>query len=535
LLSANLPYRVEIRNKIKLNHGTTLWHKAVQNHGPLTFLDFLYNQHFGINSTDHTGRTAIYYAQDRETIKFFCDKPNFNINATDAAHRTALFHFIEQDCEELALALIQLRSDAHLHDEAAVKAGMLALVRHWLTNPIPNQNRNHLSIGYAIYHNDLEMVELLANVPEFLNAIDGRGMSPLHLAASKGKPKIIKCLLDKKSPILRDHAGKTPGDLLAERISWDKNPDLLALVQPLSVLPTPPLAAVPAGNAGRASYTNLLTELRQALHDPSLKAPQIANANAMLNYFQQHYFHPDNTFEDHTLLGHLIRLRAYGAAAILVRHEAVNVNIQGSDFESYLWMAWMGVAEGGDAVVKALLERRTHDATHQTATGYWFIHAVVAKQNRVILKVLLDKYGNDSSFDINVLNKEGKTALYIAVEKLNVEMIRDLLEAGADRNIRYKGKTPLEALQLLQRVGPDAAPFIALFNTIPERRPAIEAPASSSSASSATSCSSMSSASASYLPVFASQSSGSSSSSSSTHASPVAAPSINVGLARPPI
>lgn len=75
-------------------------------------------------------------------------------------------------------------------------------------------------------------MKLLLEGPEghlIINAMDGEGMSPLHISSENGHTKVVQLLLVKGSLLQRDHRGRTPLHCAASR-GYTKTMHQLVLV-----------------------------------------------------------------------------------------------------------------------------------------------------------------------------------------------------------------------------------------------------------------------------------------------------------------
>lgn len=111
---------------------------------------------------------------------------------------------------------------------------------------------------------------------------------------------------------------------------------------------------------------------------------------------------------------------------------------------------FLAITRGSEEIFRMILSARP-DLDVVDSEGYTPIHAAVRGEEEGILSILLEqsqvlreKYGVESSFDINKPNEIGETALHVAAARGNVAFARILLDHGADVNPRDDASsTPL--------------------------------------------------------------------------------------------
>lgn len=383
--------------------------------------------------------------------------------------------------EKLCQEVIQILLENHCDIDATNHHGYTALhivLFKFLPESYPKFSHKKLCM----------VVEMLLNAGADINAktIDGKGNTPLHIAAESGSLKIIQLLLANKANVnLGNKIGVKPVHIATRECHIDV----------LSLL----LENGAQVNTENEDFTDLLTPLHIAcdLSDKSIDFVKLllkhhADVNCFARYFTPLHVASRNIYPSIEVIRLLLNAGANPNAKTIEGEETplhiatsytyldiielllankANVNLRNSFGETAVYIA----SEGHKTdVLRLLLENGaevnykdnngnsplhvacswTDDSSdiveillkHQAevdcfAEGYITpLHIVAQNGNLKIVKILLENQAN-----VNLTNENGETALHMAIKNGNIDVLRLLLEHGAEVNCNeYKnGLSPL--------------------------------------------------------------------------------------------
>ena len=329
-------------------------------------------------------------------------KNGAQVNAAEGDSQTALHRAAARGYVSVTEALLAAKADVNVQAEhgrtpltVAVENGVVpgaaVLLAHGADpNVICRQRQNWASdrtstggpLHFAVARGDEAMVALLLTNHADLKLRSPLGESPLDIAATLGKPGIVRQLIaagadvnavgsgqDDKTPL---HSATLGGfrEIVALLLDHGANPNV---------------------TTGSSRYS------------PLISAASMGNAEIVL---------------------------------LLLKHKA-DPNLTDANGEVALLSA---IRNWKPAAVQALLAGGANpDAT--TANGYpMLVIAVAEGQNKEILAALIDAKAN-----VNATDPDGKTALHWVAQQNRKDLIELLVKASADVNLRTKaGDTPLD-------------------------------------------------------------------------------------------
>ncbi|XP_031562772.1 transient receptor potential cation channel subfamily A member 1-like [Actinia tenebrosa] len=327
------------------------------------------------------------------------------------------------------------------------------------------------AIHCAAARGSLKIVEELLLVGKVdPNAIDKIGFTPLHIAASRGREKIVKVLVDHGADVtIQDHDGNMPTHIAARE---GHAATLKALLQSVSG------KAISMEHVLRSNGTGSCLQL--ATRRSNVEAAKVciefkASTSANLD---------DTTPPLHTacILGNMELLKSIVSSGASLEAEDIegmtpilraclngNVEIieylinEGASLEAEVDAPsplMCAVKRGHSDAIRLLLRRGSsvfvRDLHQRTC-----LHVAVWSDNEGTLDILLE----DCLALINSRDKECNTPLHYAALNGNLKMILKLLDSGADNNLGDdEDKLPIH---LAAEVG-DLECFKALFDINPE-------------------------------------------------------------------
>lgn len=321
---------------------------------------------------------------------------------------------------------------------------------------------------------------LLTDSPDLVNAKDGNGRTPLHIAAENGYARVVGFLLTNRANIhIKNSSHMTP--LLVATMSGHKEVIELLIRQGADVNTTDNYGATPVNHAaywGRKAVLEVLVDAGAKLEPAGVPGGR-GGSGTPLHIATERGFHAivesllakgaavdAKNYSGETplhvagQLGHLAIAETllankadvnaidgkgetplhYAASGrhvatveLLLRHKA-DVNVYGKSGTPLLSAASVGAHE----IAKLLLAAGA-DVNAQNEQGYAVLHYAAEWESLPLMKEALRHKP-----DVNLQMGRGLTPLYKAVITGRTELVKELLQAGANPNLAAdEGDTPL--------------------------------------------------------------------------------------------
>lgn len=344
---------------------------------------------------------------DAATVRALLQRQPASVNVAAADGMTALHYAVRANDTALAQALLRAKADA----KAASRYGVTP-------------------VSLAAKNGSAEMIELLVKAGADVNAQEADGQTPLMIAARTGSAPAIKALVGHGAPVkVQDNwMGETPLSWAAAENHSDAVRALLELgADPNArskTLSFPEFRWVTSGMVStalpRGAWTPLMHAARQGAFEG---ARALADGGADLNLKD-----PDGT----TALVIAIINAHYDLAAMLLEKGA-DPNVADS---------------AGMAAVYALVDMNTlgnmqgrpQPKLESKITPESLLQLLIKKganPNARLLRPILGRYHGSGDAALS----EGSTPLLRAAKTVDLEMMKALLENGADATLTKKDRT----------------------------------------------------------------------------------------------
>lgn len=133
------------------------------------------------------------------------------------------------------------------------------------------------------------------------------------------------------------------------------------------------------------------------------------------------------------------RLKKANAVRHQVRKNNTKANFSTGSFDSNIISNMIVSGYQDDRIIAAISKANLHNLSSLTKSGSNLLSVAVAKKKINVVRALLSK-----KFPVNNRDMAGATALHAALRSDNVDILNELILAGADANIADKtGYTPL--------------------------------------------------------------------------------------------
>lgn len=348
-----------------------------------------------------------------------------NLNQRDFEGRTALFLAIGFDYLEFAEALLNQQGiDATLADDKNQTPLMLAMYKGYeevakkILKLVPadkkkdyvnakNSSYNATALFYAIQSNNKEMVELLLNAGADINEKTRFDNTPLMMAAEDGYKGIVKLLLQEGADIsIKNEHGNTALDIVKNREHREEIIQLLKEKEreKIGKKESPEQLKSPTDQSD-LSVEEVNSRFKEAFEKSLRNGEEFSDENQK-----------DPVDEMNQML-----LHRNENGDLLIIEKSIN--------EAFLKTVKEGNIEVFDLLLPYVKDLNVRDNKGNTA----LILSVEAGHD-MFVSILLNLYG---AVNINAENKEGKTALMIAVDKKNKSIIRELQNCGAKVSDSY--------------------------------------------------------------------------------------------------
>ena len=386
----------------------------------MLFVEQIVKEFVDIGARDNQGRTPLHYAVEAgklEIIKYLIER-GADVNAADSHGRTPLHYAVKSDRPDVVSLLLEKGSEVLVKDEHG-------------NTPL------HLAAeeGYT------DVIRtLLSNVkdPSLLNAKNDTGQTPLHLAVLKGHIGSVAALLRAGSdPLVRDNVGKTPIDYAEEKGGDQVTTWLL-------------YAFAKDGSIINAEV------IKRMCSNPKVELPRHVSSSLGLSELVRLVGGRESTFA--TSILHLAVLAGNGGLAKRLVEDCANVNERDEFGLTPLHIAaYMGDLD----LVKVLVEHGA-DVNSRGRGGITPLHLATFNGNVEIVRYLLKAGAKTRTcFRLDpgrtiatimsglltleeVLTRHGMTPVHLAVYLGRSDVLRALVDAGADVNLVCDGNvTPL--------------------------------------------------------------------------------------------
>jgi cytohesin len=163
------------------------------------------------NAKDEDGETPLHIAAqmgDVELVELLLENTK-DVNTPDESGATPLHLAAGSGQKEVAELLLAKKADVNARDNGDQTP------LHFAVAPDPSQFFSDPTLGTAGGAVDissrLEVVKLLLDNKADVNARDGGGKTPLHIAVASGSVEMVQLLLDNKADVnAKDTDGRTP-------------------------------------------------------------------------------------------------------------------------------------------------------------------------------------------------------------------------------------------------------------------------------------------------------------------------------------
>ncbi len=319
--------------------------------------------------------------------------------------------------------------------------------------------------------NKVIMAELLKMCALQVNAQDNKGNTPLHYAAELGNLELVMMLTGAGAQAtIANKDGKKPAQIIGKKNAKMDKIEKKAIEEQLKVVEQSPINSekakqhcrVPSG----AQNGNAAQGSASAGNTPNVKTGQeqtkIDGDQKALQEFDQHgqtmltEASGAGNFED------VIRIIGMGAS---VNAPDQNINTPLLAAVKYYRMPINGFRHY--QIIAFLLEKGASILIYDR-DGKTPLHYAVEHENKPAIHLLLIHLARDpNKFEIiNSQDKNGDTPLHYAAATSSFEIVHDLLENGADREIKNKaGKCPRDMLGTKISVSENTRTKLAKNNT----------------------------------------------------------------------
>ena len=348
-----------------------------------------------------------------------------NIEATNKIEMTPLFIAIQKGHTQTVITLIELGANV----DAVDKLGRSPL-------------RIATEKGYA------EIVELLLKKGVNVDAQDISGNTALHIAAKKGNAEIFQVLLNGKANIeILNKKGENPLQVAINNGHEDQIKNLKPKSDFYELLDPRLKEAFVNDDPDRI---NLLIEqgvrVDEPLNNASIKPIMIAAKNGHAKVVGALIkIDPDSIDNNGKMALHYAVENGHVEVIRILLEGKADVDWPDNKSNRPLHIA---VENGHVEVIRILLEGKAEVYCYDKK-GNMPLHYAVQNKNPQVFKALLpaivefDKVNNEDQSLVNEINKEGYTALMIAVKNGRADCVKDLIDQGATINNEFHDATKI--------------------------------------------------------------------------------------------
>ena len=461
--------------------------------GNLTVVQTLLSSGANVNAANSRGGTALMYAtvHGKDDVAKVLINNGANINAADRTGKTALMYAARLGKDDVVKVLINNGANVNAADNRGLTVLMYAAgngkddVVKALINKGANVNATGISGGTALRYAAMggysTIVQTLLSVPQIdIDAKATDGLTALTIAAANGKHDVVKVLIDHRANVnTTDNADRTPLIYAAEKGDLNIVQALLSVPQiDIDAKASDGVTALSAAasngkddvvtaliNKGanvnainKSSCTPLmcaaekghLTTIRALLSAPQtdIHAKQINLQNALMVASYNGKHDVVKTLIDHgadvntpynegwTLLTH-----AAAAGHLTTVQALLNAAPTGIHVKKFnLTMALVCAATFGKHDVVRLLIEHGANANAPQIDGWILLTYAVKHGALANVQALL----GIPQIDIDAKNTNGSTTLMVATNDSKDDVVKALIDHGADVNITDKNDwTPL--------------------------------------------------------------------------------------------
>ncbi len=420
-----------------------------------------------LGATDTYDRTAMHIAafkSDFDVVQMLVDTAHITVGFRDNQGCTPLhyaMHDGDQESQEDVSRCVELllergadvearnnRGSTPLHLAASNMSEKIVrlLIRNGAKINLQN-NKNQTALHKASRHGHLDIVRLLLDHKADIDLQDNHGSTPLHLAIYHMSREAVQLFLDHAADVtLRNDKGQavlhqalqrghpdiiqlilSGANVDADAVDNDGSTPLYLAASEAEVLSGAQLLLDHGANIDLRNKTG-----QTALHLASQRGrldfmELLLNRGAMVDV-------PDN--DGFTPL-HLAISKMERRATELLLKNGANIDLQNNKRQTALHLA---LQHSHPNIIPLLLENGANvDA--QDDDGSTPLHRAISRADVELSRVqlLLDRYTN-----INLRNNKGQTALHLASQHGRLNVMRLLLEDGADVDaLDSGGSTPL--------------------------------------------------------------------------------------------
>jgi len=192
--------------------------------GGAAVLTQLYNSRAEVNDHDKKGRTALFFAEDTESVRLLVEW-DCDVNWKDHEEQTALIYAVNWIREEACEALLELRANP----DAADSRGRTAL--HWAgsahcvklllahnAGPDARDEKGETPLFWAAKSGRVEAVRFLVASGASVDALDCRGQTALFEAARREHLDVVRVLVEEAwaDPGIKGNSGQTAAQAAAQ-------------------------------------------------------------------------------------------------------------------------------------------------------------------------------------------------------------------------------------------------------------------------------------------------------------------------------
>ncbi|MBN9542248.1 MAG: ankyrin repeat domain-containing protein [Alphaproteobacteria bacterium] len=286
-------------------------------------------------------------------------------------------------------------------------------------------NNSFTLLHHAVFHRSKESIMLLIAKGANIEAPDNNGVTPLGYAAIRGKKEVVELLLSTGAKIeAQDNKGGTP--LLYALLSDRSNDETIKTLIKAG-------AKLIASTSTKARLDKLVEEVNQEQNPaPQPIIPPAKSDNKALEDLKSILEGTDLTREVFDRVHENILKHMYSIDDLNKKHNNTHFLLKAAS--QHRW-----------DIVETLIDTQGIDLNAQDVANNQydksFIHYLVENYQYDLITKLKDK-----NINLNAINKDNKTPLYIAVEKNDLEMVKRLLDHGDKIDVNAQNGTHGSAL-----------------------------------------------------------------------------------------
>ena len=468
-----------------------------------------------VNAVDNTGQTAVYLATLRNNaeimqkliaagadpnhfvpprapplleavekgfskiVETLLEHKNIDINVTDSESRSALWIAISNRNGEIVKMLLDGENDIDVNAASPPKWPPLVvgaaddfvdmvelLLRRKGTDVNITNSEGDCALAQASFRGYAEIVRLLLDSGADPNLTPPDKRPPLHLAATENHVEVVNLLLANE----RINVDITNGGTALTQVTEEGNVEVAKLL--LAAGANVNLAADSKWPPLLTAADKLFVELVRLFlvqEDIDVNVTDQESQSALYKAAMDGHVEiiemllkagGDPNIQTSQLFTPLMAAAYYGfteVVRLLVTHQGIEADLTDNLDQTSLYKA---AGEGHIEVVELLLNAGAN-VNHQTDEKWTPLQTAVYNKRPEIVKLLL----NQNDIDLNATNSEDRYALFHAITNNDTEMVKLLLDAGAEPNLAPKTIAPplptagqrgvLEILDLLIDAGAD--------------------------------------------------------------------------------